>query len=211
MAAEMSEFGIWRLEKPLVLASKSAARRQLLESCGLPFVVHVPEIDEREIEREHLERSGEVVDLPGLLARSKAVSASREVHDAICLGADQVLTLDNDVLHKAATWDEARERLAQLSGRSHRLTSAFALARNGKALAEGQESAELAMRPLGASEIEAYLSLAGAGVLSSVGVYQLEGLGIHLFERITGNHATILGLPLLAVLSALRKQGALWF
>ena len=206
----MSKSGIWRLDKPLVLASKSAARRQLLESCGLPLEIHVADIDERAIERAHLDGRGEVADLPLLLARSKAIAASREIQDSLCLGADQVLTLGDDVLHKASNLSEARKRLEQLSGREHRLTSAFAIARNGEILAEGQDTADLSMRRLGSAEIDTYLSLAGAGVLSSVGVYQLEGLGIHLFERVTGSHATILGLPLLAVLSDLRTLGALW-
>jgi len=205
----MNHITIWRLDAPLVLASKSAARRQLLGSCGLPFEARAVDVDEREIEREHLIGGGAVSELPLLLARAKALSASQQHANRLCLGADQILTLDGRVLHKAETPAEAGQRLAQLSGRNHVLTSAFALAKDGRVLAEGEETAELTMRSLTRAQIESYLALAGPDVLSSVGVYQLEGLGIHLFERIMGSHATILGLPLLAVLRALREYGAL--
>ena len=109
-------------------------------------------------------------------------------------------------MHKARDRVEAAQSLAALAGRTHRLTSAFCVARAGSALVVDEDSAELAMRPLDASAIARYLDAAGPAVLASVGVYQLEGLGVHLFERVRGNHFTILGLPLLKLLAWLRAE-----
>jgi septum formation protein len=190
-----------------VLGSKSAARRQLLEAAGVPVVVDPAEVDERAIEAAMPGADAEAV--AQALSREKALEVSRRRCGELCLGADQVLSLDGEALHKAATFDEARIKLARLSGRAHRLTSAFALARDGRIVAEGRDAATLQMRPLDAQAIEVYLAAAGEAALSSVGAYQLESLGVHLFERIDGAHSTILGLPVLHVLAALRAEGAL--
>ena len=199
---------LWRLDEPLVLASKSAIRRQLLEAAGIPVVAEPARVDERALEAGMPEGT-DPGELAARLARAKALEASARHPRALCLGADQVLFLGAQVLHKAGSLEDARAKLSQLAGRSHALTSAFALARGGESLREGRETAVLTMRPLDPAQIDLYLGLAGSAVLSSVGGYQLETLGAHLFDRIEGDHTTILGLPLLPVLAALRQEGAL--
>lgn len=198
---------VWTAALPLVLASKSAARRELLQAAGVPIVIDPANVDERAIEAAMPGADAESV--AQALSREKALEVSRRRPGELCLGADQVLSLDGEALHKAASFDEARLKLARLAGREHRLTSAFALARDGRVLAEGRDAATLRMRPLDARAIEVYLAAAGDAALSSVGAYQLESLGVHLFERIDGAQATILGLPILNVLAALRAEGAL--
>jgi len=200
---------LWIGQEKLVLASKSAGRRRLLESAGLPFVVNPADVDERALEQARVARgeSGETV--AAALARAKALSVSARWPGAPCLGADQILTLDGRPLHKSETPEAAARTLAALSGRVHKLTSAFALVCDGRLLDEDQDSAELVMRPLDARQIDLYLACAGPAALASVGVYQLEGLGQHLFEKIEGDHATIVGLPMLKLLACLRRQGML--
>ena len=203
----MARISLWTDVRPLVLASKSAARRELLEAAGVPIVVDPADIDERAIEATMKGADPERV--AEALSREKALEVSRRRRGELCLGADQVLSLDGEALHKAASFEEARAKLTRLAGRTHRLTSAFALARDGRVVADGRDVAELQMRPLDAPAIEVYLATAGEAALSSVGAYQLEALGVHLFERIEGAHSTILGLPIFKVLNALRLEGAL--
>ena len=200
---------LWISRDKLVLASKSASRRRLLESAGLAFEVEAADIDERAVESEFLATGGSIEPLALALARAKAHKVSVRRPGALCVGADQILTLDGRVLHKSATPQEAARTLRALSGRTHRLISAFAVAREGRILGEGEERADLTMRALDSRQIELYLSCAGPGALASVGVYQIEGLGVHLFDAIEGDHATILGLPMLKLLACLRGEGAL--
>src|SRR5580658_9380216 len=200
---------LWIGASPLLLASKSAGRRALLAAAGLPFDGLPAEIDERALEAELL-RNGEArVGLATALARAKALSVSARHPGALTLGADQTLSLEGRLVHKSATLEEAAAALAAMSGRTHRLTSAFALAQHGRIVAEDSDVADLTMRVLDEGQIARYLAAAGASVLASVGAYQLEGLGVHLFERIEGEHSVILGLPMLKLLAALRGLGRL--
>jgi septum formation protein len=196
---------LWIGASPIVLASKSASRRALLAAAGLPFEVEPADIDERAVEQQLAEGG----DAALALARAKALAVSARRPDGLTLGADQTLTLDGQAMHKAPTRAAAAEALAAMSGRAHRLTSAFALARGGAILAEDSDSADLTMRALDAAQIARYLDTAGPAVLASVGGYQIEGLGLHLFASISGDHATILGLPMLKLLAALRGLGVL--
>jgi septum formation protein len=196
---------IWNSAFRLALASGSVARRRLLEAAGLPFEIVTPRVDERALEAASPGASP--ADLALALARAKATSV--EAPGAVVIGADQVLSLDGRVFHKAATRAEALRTLASLSGRTHRLTSAFALAREGEAVAAGFATADMNMRVLDEKALSLYLDAAGPDVLGSVGVYHWEGLGVHLFERVVGDHTTILGLPMLSLLAALRGLGAL--
>lgn len=198
---------VWAGEDPLILASRSLSRRALLSAAGIEAEVVSPDIDEREVEERYLAEGGSIEGVALHLAQVKAVSASLVRGEAFCLGADQTLTIAGQLLHKARDLVEAAHSLAGLAGRTHRLTSAFCLARGGKQLFAESDTADLHMRALDAREIARYLDLTGPAVLSSVGVYQLEGLGVHLFDRIDGDYATILGLPILKLLVWLRSQG----
>jgi len=200
---------VWAGASPLVLASRSASRRALLEACGLTVECVAADVDERAEEALYLASGGDADGLAGALARAKAVAASATRPRAWCVGADQTLTVAGRLMHKAADRQEAVRSLVGLAGRTHRLTSAFCVARDGEALVVDEDSAELDMRPLDETAIRRYLDLAGPDVLASVGVYQLEALGAHLFERIRGDHFTILGLPLLKLLAWLRAEGLL--
>lgn len=193
----------------LVLASKSVGRAALLASAGLDFEIDPARVDERAIEEEFLRAGGEPDALAGCLARAKALEVSARNAGALCLGADQTLTLGDRVLHKPLNLAAAKGHLEALEGRTHRLVSAFCFARNGEALGEEDDEASLTMRPLDQRAIKSYLALAGEAALASVGAYQIEALGAHLFERIEGDHATIIGLPLLKILAWLRRQGYL--
>ncbi len=198
---------IWRGTKPLILASKSAARQALLANAGIAFEAIPAEFDERAIQRaSRLSSPGEIA---ALLAREKAVSVSLRHPGQFVVGADQTLALDQRLFSKPAGRAQAAEQLRALAGRSHELHSATAVARDGEILFEDVSIARLTMRPLDGAAISAYLDAAGEAVTTSVGAYQLEGLGVHLFERIEGDHFTILGLPLLPLLKFLRSQGLL--
>ncbi len=147
--------------------------------------------------------------LAPLLAEAKALSVSRAHPDALVIGADQTLDLDGALLTKPASRQAAKAQLKSLSGKPHSLHSAFAIARAGKRLVRQTRSARLTMRRLDDAEIDRYLGEVGHAALASVGAYQLEGLGIRLFDRIDGDYFTILGLPMLPLLAALRRLGAI--
>jgi nucleoside triphosphate pyrophosphatase len=197
---------LWSGADPLVLASKSASRRALLNAAGLAAKSVAVDIDERALEDRFLGDGGSLERLAAELARAKALAASALRPEAYCLGADQTLTLEDRLLHKPRDLTEAAHSLAALAGRTHRLISAFSIARSGAILVVDQDSADLHMRNLDARAIAQYLDLAGHDVVSSVGAYRLEGLGVHLFDRVDGDHATILGVPMLKLLAWLRGQ-----
>jgi septum formation protein len=168
-------------------------------------------VDERAIEAASQRGSPDPAALAQRLAEAKAVTVSNRHPDRLVLGADQVLELDGEVFHKPGDRLAARTQILRLAGRTHMLRSAGALARDGRIVETFVETATLTMRPLGPDAVERYLDLAGADVLSSVGCYQVEGLGIHLFDSVMGDHSTILGLPLRPLLAALRRLGCLAF
>jgi nucleoside triphosphate pyrophosphatase len=195
---------LWRGEYPLILASQSRARQMLLANTGIDFEAIPAEIDERSLQQgSSLSAPG---DIATLLAREKALWVSARRREEFVIGADQTLALEQRLFSKPAGRAGAREQLHALAGRTHELHSAVAVARDGKILFESRAAARMTMRPLSEAAIDGYLDEAGEVVTSSVGAYQLEGLGIHLFERIEGDHFTILGLPLLPLLGFLRSQ-----
>jgi septum formation protein len=198
---------LWNEPHRLVLASGSPTRRKLLAAAGLPFTIVASPIDERAVEAGLSAASPD--ELASALARAKALAA--DAPGAWVVGADQVLSLDGRLFHKSPDRAAALATLSKLQGRTHRLTSAFAIARDGEIVAADMDFADMTMRPLGAAALGAYLDAAGEGVLGSVGVYHWEGLGAHLFERVAGEYTTILGLPLLKLLAALRRLGLLAF
>jgi septum formation protein len=195
---------LWRGKNPLMLASQSRARQTLLANAGINFEAVPAEIDERAVQQaSNLSAPG---DIAALLAREKSLSVSSRLTGRLVVGADQTLALGPRLFSKPAGRAQAAEQLSALAGRTHELHSAVAVARDGKILFADVSSARMTMRRLGEAEIDAYLDEAGEAVTSSVGAYQLEGLGVHLFERIEGDHFTILGLPLLQLLAFLRSE-----
>jgi septum formation protein len=195
---------LWRGKYPLILASQSRARQTLIANAGIAFEAVAAEINERAVQQaSSLSAPG---DIAALLAREKALSVSMHQPGKLVIGADQTLALGTRLFSKPANRAQAAEQLCMLAGRSHELHSAVAVARDGKILFEGADVARMTMRRLGETEIEVYLDEAGAAVTTSVGAYQLEGPGVHLFERIEGDHFTILGLPLLPLLAFLRSE-----
>jgi nucleoside triphosphate pyrophosphatase len=199
---------LWIGDQPLVLASSSKARKAMLTSAGIEIDVIPAEVDERSVQMDQgssLEPHG----LASLLSEAKALSVSQRLRDRLVLGADQTLELDGVCFVKAPDRVSAHRHLERFSGCKHRLHSAFCFARDGRVLNAGVASAELTMRILTDEFISAYLDAAGPEALASVGVYQLEGIGIQLFESIEGDWFTILGLPLQKVISFLRADGQL--
>jgi nucleoside triphosphate pyrophosphatase len=195
---------LWRGPYPLILASQSRARKMLLANAGLDFEAVPADIDERAIQQtSNVTAPGEIA---GLLAREKAlwVSARKAGHHVI--GADQTLALGDILFNKPGSRAAAAEQIRALSGQTHALHSAIAVALDGKIVFETVAIAGMTMRTLNDADIAAYLDAAGEAVTQSVGAYQLEGLGIHLFDQIEGDHSTILGLPLLPLLGFLRSQ-----
>jgi len=194
----------WRGESPLILATQSRARQMLLTNAGLDFEAVPADIDERGIQQSSgLTSPG---DIAALLAREKARAVSGQRPGQFVVGADQTLALGTRLFSKPTGKVQAAEQLRALAGNRHELHSAVAVARNGNILFETVSTAGMIMRPLTGAEIEAYLNAAGEAVTSSVGAYQLEGFGVHLFERVEGDHFTILGLPLLQLLAFLRSE-----
>jgi nucleoside triphosphate pyrophosphatase len=195
---------VWLGKQPLILASQSRARQMLLQNAGIAFEAVPAAIDERALQQSS-GLSGPA-DIAALLAREKAVAVSMQAPDRYVVGADQTLALENRLFNKPSGRAQAAEQLRALAGRTHELNSAIAVARGGKIMFAHVAVARMSMRPVTDAEIEAYLERAGEAVTSSVGAYQLEGSGVHLFERIEGDHFTILGLPLLPLLAFLRSE-----
>jgi septum formation protein len=198
---------IWRGSVPLLLASTSKTRRRLLASAGLSVDMQAPHVDERAV----AETSADPGATACRLAGEKALAVSRLRPGRLVLGADQTLACDGQAFHKPADRAAAREQLIALSGRTHVLHSAFALAEAGMLIHAGVEEAHMTVRALDGEAIDRYLRHAGDAAWASVGAYQVEGPGIHLFERIAGDHSTVLGLPLIPLLAVLRSRALLAF
>lgn len=193
----------------IILASASPFRKAMLQNAGIVFDAIPAEIDERAVQAAVGDSGLTPAEVAGILAEAKAVEVSERFPQALVIGSDQTLSLGDEILHKAKDMEEARRRLLSLSGQTHHLNSAVALARNGAEIWRHAEIARMTMRSLEPGFVGRYLSAAGLGVLQSVGAYQIEGLGIQLFERVEGDHFTIVGLPLLSLLGALRREGAI--
>ncbi|WJH41643.1 Maf-like protein [Aliirhizobium terrae] len=191
----------------LVLASSSPFRKMLLDNAGLAFEARAADIDERAIEAsaDH----GEPDEVARVLAKAKALDVSAHFLGALIIGSDQTMSLGERVYHKAKNRDEAKQTLLSLSGKTHQLNSAIALSLDGKIVWDHVSHARLTVRELSEGFIDRYLDKVGDKALSSVGAYQLEGEGIHLFSQIDGDYFTILGLPMLPLLQQLRQLGAI--
>ncbi len=193
----------------IILASASTARASLLMSAGVEFQTDPARIDERMVEASIGKPQLDPADLALLLAQAKALDVSLRHPGQFVVGADQTLGFGGLVIHKAADMEEARRRLLDFSGKSHELNSALVLARDGAIVWEHVSVAHMHMRALTPQFIGRYLAACGNEVLSSVGCYQIEGRGIQLFERVDGDHFTVIGLPMLPLLEELRRLGAI--
>jgi septum formation protein len=197
---------LWLSDKPLVLASQSKVRRALLEAAGIPVDARPAHLDERAIEQGVTGGPSEVA---LTLAREKARTVAAMSGNGIVVGCDQTLALGERRFSKPADRAAARDQLMVLRGRTHELHSAVTVCRNGAVTFGHVAVARLTMRTFSEAFLESYLDASGTAVTASVGAYQLERTGIHLFEKIEGDHFTILGLPLLPLLEHLRHEKVL--
>ena len=193
----------------LVLASASPVRARLLEAAGVPFEISPARIDEEAAKASLLAQGAKPRGIADALAEMKALRRSIADPDALVLGADQVLESEGECIGKSPSVDQAEALLRRLRGKSHTLISATVLARGGQPLWRHVQTATLWMRDFSDDFLRAYLRAEGEGILGSVGCYRLEGLGAQLFSRIEGDYFTVLGLPLIPVLNALRDFGVL--
>ncbi len=212
-SAKSQQDNVWQREL-FVLASGSLTRRAMLKNAGLDFIAEPSEIDEDSIKKICKAEGQSVEAAAYTLALAKAKKISSERKGMLVLGCDQMLECEgpNNTkrwLDKAGDEQTARQQLEFLSGKTHRLICAAVLVRDGKEVWETTQIAQLTMRALTPDYINAYIAHMGERLLGSVGCYALEGLGSQLFEKVEGDHFVILGLPLIAFLSALREQDIL--
>ncbi|WP_029617632.1 Maf-like protein [Pseudorhizobium marinum] len=193
----------------LVLASSSPFRRMLMENAGLVFEAVAADIDERRIEAALEDAHARPEQVAVELARAKALEVSRRMTGALVIGSDQTMSLGERVYHKPKDVEEAKRHVLSLSGKTHRLNSGIALARDGEVLWDHLSHADLTVRTLSADFVEGYVARCGEKLLGSVGAYQLEGEGVQLFSEIRGDYFTILGLPMLPLLDKLRDLRAI--
>jgi septum formation protein len=191
----------------LILASASPSRRQMLQNVGLDFAIEPSGVDEDEVKLSLLGERATAQDIATTLAEMKALRVSTRRAGAFVIGADSTLACEGKLYDKPANLAAAREQLKALGGRTHELVSSVVVAKNGARLWHTTETGRLTMRPFTDAFLDAYLARAGEAVCASVGAYQLEGLGAHLFTRIEGDYFTVLGLPLLPLLAFLAEHG----
>ena len=192
----------------IILASTSRARREMLAAAGVPFTVEAADVDEPAIRKKLLAGKPPATpqQIAEALARAKAEDVSRRHKGSLVIGGDQVLALGNELLTKARDEAAARATLGKLRGKTHELHSAVALAADGKVLWSHTGTARLKMRDFSGVFLDEYLTRTGDRIQQSVGAYELEGLGVQLFETIEGDYFTILGLPLMELLAELRAR-----
>lgn len=193
----------------ILLASKSPFRAALMKNAGLDFKAVEAKIDERAVEATFDGSGATPEDVALVLGEAKALDVSDRHANSLVIGCDQTLSLDDEIFHKAADMDAARRQLLKLSGKTHELNSAVVIARGGEILWRHVGVARMTMRALDPGFIGRYLARIGDTALSSVGCYQIEGVGLQLFEKIDGDYFTIVGLPMLPLLAKLREIGAI--
>lgn len=193
----------------IVLASASSSRADLLNNARVPFEVKPAGVDEQEIKERFSAQGATAIDTADALAELKATTVSCAAPDHIVIGADQILDLDGQWFDKPKTMAEARSHLLSLRGRTHYLATAVVVAMDGHRVWETHDHPALTMRNFSDTFLDDYLASTGEAILSSVGAYHLEGLGAQLFDRIEGSFFSILGLPLLPLLTYLRERNAL--
>lgn len=197
------------MTEKIILASGSPFRKAMLADAGVDIEAVPATLDERALEAPLQDSGASPEDVALVLAEAKATEVSERRPGALVLGCDQTLSLGDEVFHKPADMEGARRHLLALSGKTHQLNSAAVLVRDGKVLWRHVGIASMTMRKLDPAFIGRHLARVGAKALSSVGAYQIEGEGVQLFEKIEGDHFTIVGLPLLPLLAELRTLGAI--
>jgi nucleoside triphosphate pyrophosphatase len=195
----------------VILASGSSTRHEMLKAAGLAFTVVPADIDEEAI-RQALTLENEAIDpadIAEVLARAKGEEVSKANPGSLVIAADQTLSMQGHLFSKPENLSEARETLLRLRGEQHFLHTSVAIAEDGEVTWTDIESARLRLRSFSRDYLDEYLLRAGEGICQSVGAYQIEKLGIQLFEEIDGDYFTILGLPMLPLLAELRRRGVL--
>ena len=194
---------------PVILASASRVRADMLAAAGVPFTVDTAGVDEDAVKQSLKAAGANAEEVAMSLAELKAVRVSARHTDALVIGADQMLDCAGRWFDKPADLAHARAHLQALRGKAHELITAACVARNGSGIWRQVERARLHMRAFSDACLDAYLAAAGDDVLDSVGAYRIEGLGVQLFARIEGSHFAIMGLPLLGLLAFLREHEVL--
>ena len=192
----------------IVLSSTSETRRKLLSQTGLYFKTAKPPVDESVIKAALKKAGANAAQVADTLAESKANSVGMIIPGAYIIGADQMLECDGEWFDKPADRDGARRHLESLRGKTHELITAAVIAHEGRVIWRHTEIAKMTMRDFSESFLDTYLDKAGEGIVRSVGAYELEGMGSQLFEKIEGDFFSILGLPLIPLMGALREAGA---
>ncbi|HWU63424.1 MAG TPA: Maf family nucleotide pyrophosphatase [Ensifer sp.] len=192
-------------EPKLILASGSPFRKQLMEAAGLTFAADPARINEREIEAPLVLAGATPEAVATALAKAKAEDVANRHADAFVIGSDQVMSMDGRLFHKCTSVEMAREQLRSMRGRTHRLSSAISIVRNGEEVWKHISVADLTFRDFTDAFLDSYIANAGSKVLLTVGAYSYEGLGQQLFEKVEGDFFTIIGLPMLPLLAALRE------
>ena len=193
-------------EMPLILASKSAIRRQILSGAGLNYISRPSSVDEDVTKTEFLKSDAPLSKLPAILALEKAVNV-KAAPEEVVIGADQIMEMDGKLFDKPSSMKEARERLLDMRGKEHRLIGAVVTVKNGEKQWQFTSTTRLKVRPFSETFIDKYLELEGESILHCVGGYKFEGRGAQLFESVEGDFFSILGLSLLPLLTHLRETG----
>ena len=191
---------------PLILASGSAARQVMLENAGLDFDVQPSDFAEEPMIKYMLGQGNSLPEIAAALAQEKAMAVAKDHPESLVVGADQVLDFEGRLLTKAADEAEARKKLLVLKGKSHTLISAVSIVRGEEVLWQHSDEAVLSMHDFDAAFLEEYCARAGEALTRAVGAYELESHGSWLFSSVQGNYFTILGMPLLPLLTYLKDN-----
>lgn len=194
--------------EPLILASASQIRKQLLLNAGLNFEVHPANLDEAAIKQSFLDNNSDPrpADVAQLLAQTKASVIAEQHPSKLVIGSDQILVHEGQIVSKPTSKDEALDQLIGMRGKTHDLVSAVAASIRDQIVWSYEDVAHLTMREVSNKFLGTYLADMGDTVTQTVGAYQLEGLGIHLFDKVEGDYFTVLGLPMLPLLDFLRSR-----
>lgn len=197
------------MARPIILASTSKIRRQLLRNAGVDFESDTPRLDEETIRAALLAQGSKPRDIADALAEGKAMKLSTKRPDALVIGCDQVLDFEGNLLSKPDTPEDAREQLARLRGKRHALMSAAVICHQGRPIWRHIGQVRLSMHEVSDAYLDGYIERNWQSIRHAVGGYKLEEEGVRLFSRIEGDYFNVLGLPLVELLSYLSASGDL--